>query len=110
MKGKTIKDDLQKRGVSAAAIAKKLGISQQTFSATLQNDDIKTGFLEKVADALGVPPAYFYNGDSGGVAVVGKAVDSTVIGRQDGATEALVKQLDVKDEQIDRLLGLLEKK
>lgn len=108
MKGQKIKDDLRDRGVSASSIAQKLGMTQQNFSAILQGEDIKTGFLEKVSEALGVSPAYFYTGESSGSAVVGTANQSTVIGKQDGGTRALERQLEVKDGQIDRLLKIIE--
>lgn len=110
MEGEFLKNELRRRKISVSEVARRLGVPPQNLSSALSNGDIKTGVLEDVAKAIGVSPAVFYNGDSGGVAVVGEVHGSTVIGRQDGATEALVKQLDVKDEQIDRLLGLLEKK
>lgn len=109
MKGKVIKDEIYGRGFSAASIAQKCGMSKQNFSAALQGEDIKTGLLEKVADALGVSPAYFYTGDDSGTAVVGTATQSTVIGKQEASTAALERQLAIKDQQIDRLLGLLER-
>lgn len=108
MKGQKIKDDLRIRGLSAAAIAQKLGMSQQNLSALLQGEDIKTGFLERISEILGVSPAYFYTGESSGSAVVGTANQSTVIGKQDGGTRALERQLEVKDNQIDRLLKIIE--
>lgn len=116
MDGKTLKNELLNRGISAKSIAQKIGISQQNFSAALQGDDIRTGLLEKVAEAIGVSPAYFYTGEDSGTALVGTATQSTVIGKQETGTAALEKQLSVKDQQIalkdqqiDRLLALLER-
>lgn len=116
MKGKVIKDEIYGRGISAASIAQKCGMSKQNFSAALQGDDIRTGLLEKVAEAIGVSPAYFYTGEDSGTALVGTATQSTVIGKQETGTAALEKQLSVKDQQIalkdqqiDRLLALLER-
>lgn len=116
MKGEQIKDFLRKEGMSISEAGRRLGISQQSMSAMLASDNIKTGTLEKVADILGKSPAYFYTGEDSGTALVGTATQSTVIGKQEAGTAALEKQLSVKDQQIalkdqqiDRLLALLER-
>ena len=113
MKGETIKQFLAERGMSVSELARRLGIAQQTLSAALLNEDIRTSLLEQVAEQFGVSPATFYTGDNSGTAVVTLAERSTVIGKQETCTAAIAaleRQLQVKDGQIDRLFGLLEGK
>ena len=109
MEGMKIKMVIMQKGMTMAEVARQLGMSQQTFSAALQGEDVKTGLLERIAAILGEPVTYFYTGESSGTAVVsGGTVNGNVNGND--AVAALVDQLAIKDRQIDRLLGLLEKK
>lgn len=108
MDGEVIKNALRRRKLSVSEIARRLNIPQQNLASALSSKDIKTGILEDVSKALGESPAYFYTGESSGSAVVGTANQSTVIGKQDGGTRALERQLEVKDGQIDRLLKIIE--
>ena len=108
MDGEQLKKALADRKISISEAARRLGIAQSTLSAALQNDDVRTGLLEGIAEVCGTTPAYFYTGESSGSAVVGTANQSTVIGKQDGGTRALERQLEVKDDQIDRLLKIIE--
>lgn len=113
MDGKKIKEILAQHGISATEVARRVGMSQQSLSSQLSSDNIKTGTLEMVANAIGLSPASFYTGDNSGTAVVTHAERSTVIGKQEtcaAAIAALERQLQVKDGQIDRLFGLLEGK
>lgn len=113
MEGMKIKMVIMQKGMTMAEVARQLGMSQQTFSAALQGEDVKTGLLERIAAILGEPVTYFYTGESSGTAVVsGGTVNGDVTGKKEEgkAVDALVEQLDRKDRQIDRLLALLEKK
>lgn len=114
MEGMKIKMVIMQKGMTMAEVARQLGMSQQTFSAALQGEDVKTGLLERIAAILGEPVTYFYTGESSGTVVVnGGAVNGNVTGKKEDqgeAVAALVDQLAIKDRQIDRLLGLLEKK
>ena len=108
MEGKKIKEFCVAEGISLTELAKRMNISQPALSSLLASDNIKTGTLEAVASATGKSPAFFYAGEHAGI--VGVVRGNQVIGRQDGPTAALEKQLEVKDQQIDRLLGIIEKK
>lgn len=108
MKGDFLKQFLASHGMSISEMARRLGIPQQTLSAALSNEDVRTGLMEGIAKEFGISPASFYTGESSGSAVVGTANQSTVIGKQDGDTRALERQLEVKDGQIDRLLKIIE--
>lgn len=114
MEGEQIKAFLRKKKITVSEVAKRLGTSQQNLAAALSVENVKTGTVEDIARAIGEPVTYFYTGESSGTAVVnGGTVNGNVNGKVDegnDAVAALVDQLAIKDRQIDRLLGLLEKK
>ncbi|MBR1576861.1 MAG: helix-turn-helix transcriptional regulator [Bacteroidales bacterium] len=60
MKGEIIKEFLRRNKIPQTRIADALGISQQTLSAALGTDDIKTGLLERIAAELGIPVVEFF--------------------------------------------------
>ena len=126
MTGKELKDKLSTCGISQAEIARRLGMSTQSMSQALNVADIKTGFLEKIANVLGVPMSRFYPNDttttitnesselhvrnnSGVVSGTNNGTIST--GQQDTQklVEMLVEANAKKDQQIDKLIALLTK-
>ena len=96
------------------------------MSQALNVADIKTGFLEKIANVLGVPMSRFYPNDTtttitnesselhvrnnSGV-VSGTNNGSISTGQQDTQklVEMLVEANAKKDQQIDKLIALLSK-
>lgn len=101
-------------------------MSTQSMSQALNVADIKTGFLEKIANVLGVPMSRFYPNDttttitnesselhvrnnSGVVSGTNNGTIST--GQQDTQklVEMLVEANAKKDQQIDKLIALLSK-
>lgn len=112
MNGNQVKKILQEKGIPIAELARQLNMSRQALSSVLSNDDVKTGLLEKVALIIGEPVTYFYTGESSGAAVVnGGTVNGNVTGKNEEgpAVSAIVAQLDTKDQQIDRLLRIIER-
>ena len=63
MKGLQIKEILKKNGYTVSGVAEKLGVSNQNLFAALGKDDVRSGLLEKISEATGLPIAVFY-GDS----------------------------------------------
>lgn len=61
MTGKELKEILDDLGVVGTHLAEKLGTSQANFSASLKVNDIKTGYIERIAHAIHVPVIYFYD-------------------------------------------------
>ena len=110
MKGIEIKRILSENGVSVAHIARHLGLSQQNLSAALQKDDIRTGLLEDIAGAIGKDVSFFYGvGTSAGSALASGDNSTAVAGNNNRVnTERFVNLLAKKDEQIDRLLSIIE--
>ena len=116
MKGLTIKEILRKNGITLISIAEKLGESSQNLSALLQKDDLRTSLVERISEATGIPIAAFYgeayssataSGNSVAVSGDGNSVNA-ISERYMTLLENKDRQIAKKDEQIDRLLGLLE--
>jgi transcriptional regulator with XRE-family HTH domain len=119
MEGKELERIIRYNGLTPAEIARQLGDSQQKLGAILKSSDVRSSYVEKIAQVLKLPVAHLYgeglkqtiNG-SHNTAVAG---NSNVLNAE--ATEILKSQLDEKDsqirksqEQIDRLLSIIEKK
>ena len=62
MKGSELKKKLDTIGVSQAKLAEMMGVFPQSFNKTLQADDVKSGFLEKLCQVLGKDMSFFYDG------------------------------------------------
>lgn len=118
MKGVTIKEILRKNGVTQSAVAKMIGESQQNLSAALSQDDVRTSLVERIANAIGLPVSLFY-GDTNIATATGEN-SSAVAGnnntvhapRNDDFLKELAAQrrlTEKSQEQIDRLLGVIEK-
>ena len=60
MNGKTIKDVLAKKGIAQAEIAKRMGLAANNLNNMLAKDDVRTGLLEGIAEAAGLPISVFY--------------------------------------------------
>lgn len=60
MKGSELKKKLDTIGVSQAKLAEMMGVFPQSFNKTLQADDVKSGFLEKLCQVLGKDMSFFY--------------------------------------------------
>lgn len=60
MKGSELKKILLREGYTLADIASRIGESPQNFAAMLAANDVKTGTLERVANAIKVNLYFFY--------------------------------------------------
>lgn len=60
MTGEAVKQILYLKGIKITEPAERLEISQQNMSSQLTVKDIKTGTLERIAEASGVPLSEFY--------------------------------------------------
>lgn len=84
MTGEDLKMKLYHTGVQFKDLANKLDMTQQNFSKSLKVSDIKTGFLEKLCDALGVKIDFFYTGTS----YASSSINVTASGKQAIATNS----------------------
>lgn len=60
MTGEQLKVRLTKEGLQLKDVAHLLSMSQQNFSALLKVKDVKSGTIEKIAEALGKDMTFFY--------------------------------------------------
>lgn len=67
MDGDTVKKKIKGAGASVSGVAKMLGTSQQNLNQQLNSSDVKTGLVEKISEALGLPLSYFYEKENGQV-------------------------------------------
>lgn len=117
MNGKELKEILRKEGVNLADLAKKLGFeNDQRLHSALKAEDVKSGLIEAIAKATNKSVCFFYKDISGAI-----ATDNSVAVSGDGNSvnaiserfinllEAKDRQIAQKDEQMDRLLRLLER-
>lgn len=120
MKGEQIKQVLIDNKHQMKDIAEKMGTSLSNLSAGLSKSDVRTGLLEKIAEAAGLPIAAFY-GDSYGPVLnafgnnstqvagnySGLAPDSDVLAIMKMKDEQLlltIRQVSKAQEQMDRVL------
>lgn len=118
MSGKELKDILHANNINLSDLAKKLGYNtDQRLHSALRADDVKTGLVEAIAKAINKSVGFFYPSITGatasgnGVAVSGDGNSVNAISeRFITLLENKDKQIAKKDEQMDRLLGMLETK
>lgn len=124
MTGQELKARIAACGISQSEIARRLGMSQQSFNQGLNVQDIRTGLLERIAEATGKPLSYFYPAASATITnesselhvrnnsgVVSGTNNGSISAVQDTQrlVEILVEANAKKDQQIDKLIALLTK-
>lgn len=117
MKGLIVKEVLRKNGFALGKVAEMIGESQQNFSSLLAKDDLRTSLVERIAEATGLPVSIFY-GDTN-IATASGDNSSAVAGNNNNVgmkpdrflneLAAQRKLTEKSQEQIDRLLGVIEK-
>lgn len=99
MTGKDLKKMIISDGLTVAEVARRLGTSQQNLTCALGKDDIKTGLLERVAEAMGKPLAFFYGETFGSApASMNTHIDATPNCTTSDAS--VIDLLKIKDEQL----------
>lgn len=108
MTGMELKAILKRTGRPMTDIAEMINVSPQTLNQTFKSQDVKSGMIEAIARALQIDIKEFY-GSNGNVMVTDH---STIVNGSVNNTNAnqsdFVKLLNKKDEQIDRLLTIIE--
>lgn len=108
MSGEQLKKILGKTGKSYVEIANLLGISSQSLYQTFKADDIKSGLIEKICKVLGEDVSLFYGGGDKVSAINSSLAINGNGNSANNDTGAFLTLLSKKDEQIDRLLGIIE--
>ena len=61
MKGTDVKRILKACGYTQSAVAKSIGMNQQTMSEALKSDNIRIELLKQIAKAIDKDVAFFFN-------------------------------------------------
>ena len=105
MNGAILKERLRGAGVNLSKLAMDLGYkSDQNLHSVLGATDVKSGLIENMAHALNRPISWFY-GETSTIEMMSANTNSQVTNLPEGVIDLLRK----KDEQIDRLLTIIEK-
>ena len=95
MTGQKIKDILRSEGITIADVARMLGHNgDQRLHSALKSEDVKSGLIEDIARVTNKSVCYFYEGSGNTVATL---------------SEKFIALLEKKDEQMERLIGIIEK-
>lgn len=104
MTGERVKELIIKRGYNVAQVAEIIGTSQQNLAANLKHTDVRSGLLEKIAGAIGVPLAFFYGESFGTVQTVTGNNNTQVAGNSNTVASSesglVLELLKMKDEQL----------
>lgn len=110
MDGQKIKEILRSEGITIADVAKMLGYkSNQRLHSALNTSDVKSGLIGEIARVTNKSVCSFYEGSGNaiasdnGIAVAGNGNQVSAI------SEKFIALLEKKDEQIDRLINIIEK-
>lgn len=98
MTGKELQAIIIRSGKTQKELAEKLGMHPTQWRTYFGQDDIKSGIIEKVAGLLGVTMAEMYGEE-------GSQGDSRLM----EMIQSRDRQLDKSQEQIDRLIRIIEK-
>lgn len=113
MTGKELKTLISGCGVSQSEIARRLGMSHQSFNQCMIVKDVKSGLLEKVAAVLGVDMSFFYPIKSNKAIASGDnsvaAIQSTVSQGDSALLQERVKLLEKLIDEKDKLLAEKER-
>ena len=106
MKGEHLKNLILSEGYTINKMADLIGVAQPNLLMLLKHEDVRTGLVEKVADVMGKPLAFFYGEAYGSVSQTGNnntqvannvAGNDITVGSPDNK---LIDLLVSKDEQL----------
>lgn len=110
MTGQKIKDILRSEGITIADVARMLGHNgDQRLHSALKSDDVKKRIDRRYCPRYKQKCLLFYEGSGNAVATdhgIAVSGDSNQI---NALSEKFIALLEKKDEQIDRLLTIIEK-
>ena len=103
MKGSIIKEVLRLNKCQMKMVAEKMGTSLSNLSAGLSKDDVRTGLLEDIAEAAGIPISAFYGESYGTIQTATGNNNTQVAGNSNTVNcpdSAIMELLKIKDEQL----------
>lgn len=110
MRGQRIKEILKAEGISISDMAKMLGCnSDQQLHNALRSDDVKSGLIEDIARVTNKSVCFFYEANGSAIATDNGIAVSGDSNQINAISEKFISLLEKKDEQMDRLIGIIEK-
>lgn len=110
MKGQKIKEILKAEGISIIDVAKMLGYeSDQRLHNALRSDDVKSGLIEDIARVTNKSVCDFYEMNGNAIATENSLAISGNSNQVSTISEKFIALLEKKDEQMDRLIGIIER-
>lgn len=106
MTGQELKLKLIEAGKSQKDIAELLGVTAQSLSSVLSAKDVRSGTLERIAEAIGVKMSFFYPTE-GGVSIAG---NNNISGNNNAVGNVTIGDAAVLQERVTMLEKLLEEK
>lgn len=108
MTGDKLKEFILRQGVTQAELSKRMGISSQSLSQSLSANDVKSGFLERVCQALGTTIWSAY-GDNFGVSNInGNGAGINTVNNDPDMINRFLSIIEEKDRQISELISKLK--
>lgn len=111
MKGIFLKNFLAGKGYNVSEVARLLGLSQQTLSAALGSEDVKSSLVERISSVVGVPVSELY-GEKAAISATmhGGQGNRMMTGAGNVMTDGGSELVAALKEEIDILKTLIEKK
>ena len=112
MTGHHLKSLILLEGYSINKMAELIGVSQPNLLSSLKHDDVRTGLVEKVAEAMGKPLSFFYGEAYGPVSQVNGSNNTSVAGNDNtvGSPDStLLELLRSKDDQLTMAMRQTDK-
>lgn len=103
MTGNHLKNLILAEGYSINKMADMIGLAQPNLVSLLKHEDVRTGLVEKVAEAMRKPLSFFYGETYGTVSAISGNNNTSVAGNDNTVGSPDNKLLDLlitKDEQL----------
>ena len=103
MTGNHLKNLILSEGYSINRMAELIGIAQPNLLVLLKHEDVRTGLVEKVAEAMGKPLSFFYGEAYGQVSQINGNNNTSVAGNDNTVGSPDNRLLDLlvsKDDQL----------
>lgn len=109
MNGKELKQILVAEGINLSELARALGFANdQRLHSALRAEDVKSGLIESIAKVTNKSVCFFYQ-NRFGVLEEGNSKSTQESDKSiTKISEKFISLLEKKDEQMDRLISLLE--
>lgn len=110
MKGTHVKQRLHAEGLDISDVAKRIGMSPDELNKILSSESVPLDVLKRIEDAAGKAIFFIYENLAPTNSISG---NNNTLGDNNNldspATIKLLDMLEKKDEQIDKLLSIIEK-